>query len=123
MIQVYVAGKNMERAKSVMEAIRQNGDSVIFDWLIDLKEETDVSNIDKAFKEREGVRNCDILVYLWESDQESARYEAGMAMGLGKPIIICGKHKSFFFNLPEIITVDEDSEIIPAIKKLSDKRR
>jgi nucleoside 2-deoxyribosyltransferase len=123
MVQVYVAGKNMERAKSVMDAIRQNGDSVIFDWLIDLKEETDISNIDKAFKEREGVRNCDILIYLWESDQESARYEAGMAMGLGKPIIICRKHKSFFFNFPEIITVGEDSEIIPAIKKLSYKSR
>ncbi|MCH8069161.1 MAG: hypothetical protein IID16_07865, partial [Candidatus Marinimicrobia bacterium] len=53
--------------------------------------------------------------YLWERDQESARYEAGMAMGLGKPVIVSGKHDSFFFNLPNVHRIASDSEIISAI--------
>lgn len=117
MANVYVAGKNINRAKMVMDMLRKNKHIITFDWLVDIKEETDATNIKKSFLEREGVRKADVIVYLWESDQESARYEAGMAMGLGKQIIVVGKHNSFFFNLPEVVVIEDDSEILSVLEK------
>jgi hypothetical protein len=116
MSKIYVAGKNIKRAKSVMDMLRQHGHTITFDWLIDIRNETDATNIQKAYLEREGIREADILVYLWEPDQESARYEAGMAMGLGKKILIVGNHQSFFFKLPEVILVENDSDILSVIQ-------
>ena len=114
MTKIYVAGKNLERARKVMEDLRKNGHIITFDWLIDIENEKD--QIKKAHDEREGVRQADVLVYLWEKDQESARYEAGMAMGLGKKIIISGTHESFFFKLSEIICSLSDNEIIEVLQ-------
>ena len=74
---------------------------------------------EKAMDEVNAVRASDLLVYLWEPDQESARYEAGMAMGLKKPIIVSGKSDAFFFQLPQIYPVDKDDDIVVKIKTLS----
>ncbi len=102
-----------------MEMLVQNGHIITFDWLTGIENEKDEELIQKAINEREGVKKADILVYLWESDQESARYEAGMAMGLHKPIIVSGfRKKLFFLGLPEVISVKDDNEIITALKNL-----
>lgn len=118
MAKIYVAGKNLERARFVMDTLIENGHFIIFDWVKDIKNEKDP--FQKARDEREAVKQADILVYLWESDQESARYEAGMAMGLHKPIIVSGfKNKLFFLSLPEVINVLDDSEIISVLEKIN----
>ncbi len=101
-----------------MDTLIENGHFIIFDWVKDIKNEKDP--FQKARDEREAVKQADILVYLWESDQESARYEAGMAMGLHKPIIVSGfKNKLFFLSLPEVINVLDDSEIISVLEKIN----
>ncbi len=100
-----------------MDALRQAGHEITFDWLVGIEGEEDV--IQKTHDEREGVINADILVYLWEADQESARYEAGMARGLKMPIIVSGGHGKWFLSFPEVIRVDTDAEIIPALSGLS----
>jgi hypothetical protein len=64
------------------------------------------------------VCDADMLVYLWAPNQESARYEAGMAMGLKKPVIVSGKSDAFFFQLPNIYCVSSDDEIVQKIKEL-----
>lgn len=118
MLKIYVAGKNLERAKAIMNVLEENGYVIIFDWVKDINDEKDP--IKKAQEERKAVQESDILVYLWESDQESARYEAGMAMGLNKPIIVSGFNKKlpFFLSLPEVVSVSSDDEILSALEKL-----
>lgn len=114
MSKVYVASNNVRRAQSVMNLLKENGHSISFDWTIDIENES-LQNSEKAIIERDAIRNSDVLVYLWDENQESARYEAGMAMGLGKKVIVSGNHKSFFFQLPEVISVEDDNKIIKAL--------
>lgn len=117
-MKIYVAGKNLERARKVMDLLIQNGHTLTFDWVKDIENNKDPKN--KAFIEREAVKDSDALVYLWEDDQESARYEAGMAMGLHKPIIVSGFPKKFLFflSLPEVISLPTDDQILSAFDKL-----
>lgn len=111
-MKIYVAGKELKRARAVMKMLRDSGHQITYDWVSKFSGDNPK---DRSVDELKGVQEADLLVYLWESDQESARYEAGMAMGLGKPIIVSGKHDSFFFNLPNIHRVDSDDRIISAI--------
>ncbi|HEY1041775.1 MAG TPA: hypothetical protein VGE63_03600 [Candidatus Paceibacterota bacterium] len=113
MAKVYVASNEVDRAKSVMESLIRAGHEIIFDWTIGIEGEQDKQS--KALAEREAVRKCDILVYLWKADQESARFEAGMAMGLRKKIIVVTDHQAWFFTLPEVIQVNSDDEIVSVI--------
>ncbi len=116
-MKIYVAGKNLERAQKVMDNLKENGHEITFDWITGIENEKDPPQ--KAREEREAVKESDLLVYLWEDDQESARYEAGMAMGLHKPIIVSGFNKKLFFlSLPEVISVSSDNEIILALKNV-----
>ena len=117
MAKIYVAGKNIERAQKMMNTLRENGHVVIFDWITDITNEKDP--LQKAKDEREAVKQSEVLVYLYESDQESARYEVGMAMGLHKPIIVSNPRKNaFFLSLPEIISVENDTKILSALNKI-----
>ena len=116
MASIYVAGKDMVRARKVMSALRDTGHEIIYDWVALFN--TGPSP-EKARAEWEGVRNADILVYLWEPDQESARYEAGMAMGLEKILIVSGKADAFFFQLPHVHVVSSDDEIPKKLKEFN----
>ncbi|MFA5013059.1 MAG: hypothetical protein WC520_00650 [Candidatus Paceibacterota bacterium] len=115
MAKVYVAGKNLKRAQAVMDALRKDGHIIAYDWVALIEEG---STKEKAIIETQAVRDSDVLVYLWEDNQESARYEAGMAMGLKKTIIVSGKLDSFFFQIPNVHCVNSDEEIIQRIAEL-----
>ncbi len=115
MAYVYVAGKNLARAQTIMAQLREHGHHITYDWATSF---SDKNPKEKAISERDGVRQADVLVYLWEEDQESARYETGMAMGLEKPIVISGTKDSFFFQLPNIIRIESDNQIVSAIETL-----
>jgi len=111
MSKIYVASNNVKRAQSIMSLLKENGHTITFDWTINIENSSEQDR-EKVIIEREAIRNCDALVYLWDENQESARYEAGMAMGLGKKVIVSGNHKSFFFQLPEIVSAETDDKII-----------
>jgi hypothetical protein len=113
-MKIYVAGKNLRRAQTVMEMLCDNGHEITYDWANKFSEKNPKK---KSSDELKGIREADLLVYLWEPDQESARYEAGIAMGIGKPIIVSGKNNSFFFNLPNVYCVNSDNEIISAVDR------
>lgn len=115
MTKIYVASNEVARAKKVMEELLAAGHIITFDWTTDIEKQTDEDKINKPLKEREAVRECDVLVYLWKANQESARFEAGMAMGLGKKVIAVTGHQAWFFALPEVIQVDSDDQILQAI--------
>ena len=72
-----------------------------------------------ASDELAGVKAADCLVYLWEADQESARYEAGIAMGLGIPVLVVADHDSLFFYLSTVQQIESDDQIIDAIEQNS----
>lgn len=113
-MKIYVAGKNLDRAEKAMERLRSAGHEIIYDWVALIDDVSDL--VKKAYDEREAVKACDALVYLWESDQESARYEAGMAMGLDKRVVVSGKESAHFFTLPNVIVVRSDHDIPGALK-------
>jgi len=111
---IYVASKNILRARKVMEIIQKSGYEITFDWATDYHED----NWDEyAQKEREGIQKCDIFIYLWCEDAKSARYEAGMAMGLNKIVIASEAPDSFFYHLPNVVRIFSDLEIIDTITK------
>ena len=76
-MQIYVAGKDLKRARNVMDALISSGHKIAYDWVTHIDEGPTKA---KAILEAQAVRDSDFLVYLWEPTQESARYEAGMAM-------------------------------------------
>ena len=103
-----------------MNLLRESGHTITFDWLLDIENEIDP--VQKALDEREGVLQAEVLVYLWEPDQESARYEAGMAMGMKKQIIVSSAHSTWFFSLPEVAHVHTDEEILQALPSSSARK-
>lgn len=105
----------MERAQPVMDALTKDGHEITYDWITNMP---GGPSKDKAVAEWEAVRSSDLLVYLWESDQESARYEAGMAMGLQLPIVVSGNSKAFFFQIPNVHCVDSDEHIVDKVHEL-----
>ena len=98
-----------------MDALRKDGHVVTYDWVANMP---GGPTQDKAIAEWEAVRGSEVLVYLWESDQESARYEAGMAMGLQLPIVVSGNSKAFFFQIPNIYCVDSDKAILQKVREI-----
>ena len=115
MAKIYVAGNDLKRARNVMDNLIKYGHLITYDWVATFDEGPTKK---KAIDEANAVRQSDILVYLWAIDQESARYEAGMAMGLEKIIIVSGRTDAFFFQLPNIYCVHFDDEIVSIIKDL-----
>lgn len=116
MKRIYVAGNEVERARKVMKGLAAAGHTITFDWTTDIEGETAQDKVGKPLKEREAIIECDALVYLWKDNQESARFEVGMAMGLKKKIIVVTNHQAWFFALPEVIQVNSDSQILAAIE-------
>jgi len=98
-----------------MDALIKDGHIIVYDWVTKFDEGPTRK---KAIDEAKAIRSVDILVYLWAADQESARYEAGMAMGLEKLIIVSSKSDAFFFQLPNIHCVSSDNEIVSKVKEL-----
>ncbi|MBI2063725.1 MAG: hypothetical protein HYT65_01895 [Candidatus Yanofskybacteria bacterium] len=115
MAKIYVAGKNLARARLLMDMLRGRGHEITYDWATSFSAE---NPNEKAVEELEAVRKADMVIYLWEFDQESARYEAGMAMGLGKPIIVSGGPNSFFFKLPDVYCVERDNQIMEVVSDI-----
>jgi hypothetical protein len=116
MAKIYVVGKELNRARKIMNSLRDQKHQITYDWTINYSEN---DSAQKAMDELSGVRDADILVYLWEPSQESARYETGMAMGLGKKIIVSGGPDAFFFKLPDVYQVDSDEDVLKALSFLN----
>lgn len=118
MAKIYVAANEVARAQAVMKSLIDAGHTITFDWTIDIGPNEQEDKPIKALKEREAVRDCDILVYLWKDNQESARIEAGMAMGLRKPVVVVTDHQAWFFSLPEVVQIATDDAIVETVNKI-----
>jgi len=112
-VKIYVAGKDLERARQVMEQLKNAGHYITYDWVAHINDRSNMTQ--KAIDERQAIIDCDALVYLWEEDQESARYEAGMAMGLNKKVVVSGKDNAHFFTLPNVVVANSDDDVVDAL--------
>lgn len=112
MAKVYVSSNDVIRAKEVMNKLAEAGHTITFDWTIGIETESDFDKKYKPLKEREAIKECDFFIYLYEDSQESAKFEAGMAMGLGKKVIVVTDVDSWFFSLPEVVKVSDDDQIL-----------
>lgn len=120
-LSVYVAGKEPQRAARMIERVRAAGHTVAFDWIAagDFDAGLDSArSLELAIAERAAVQRSDAVIYLWEPGQESARYEAGMALGLEIPLIVVG-HESFFYYLPGVEMVADEDEALVALECLA----
>lgn len=117
-MKIYIASNEVERTRMVANRLEQNGHTIVYKWYDQIENEKpeDIPRI--AQEEREAIRESDALVYLWRSDQESARIEAGMAMGLGLPVIAVGNQEVFFFNLPDVYVVPSDDEAVKMVEAI-----
>ncbi|MEO5646691.1 MAG: hypothetical protein ABIO57_00470 [Candidatus Paceibacterota bacterium] len=61
-MKIYVAGKNLERARKVMDMLIEHGHTITFDWVNDIYNEE--SPNEKAVMERDAIKEADLLVYL-----------------------------------------------------------
>jgi hypothetical protein len=109
---VFVSGKGRKRARRMMDALTVSGVRIAYDWTDEKRGESDP---ELAAELHAAVCGASVVVYLWEADQESARYEAGMAMGLGIPLVVVGGPVSLFFGLPNVIRVDSDADVSAAL--------
>ena len=108
---IYLAGKNLDRANRVAKILEDSGYSIPCNYKDD---ETNFGPEDEV----RAVRSADVLVYLWESDQESARYEVGMAIALGKPVVVVHDNPKWFLQLPNVHAVSRDEDIIKALSEV-----
>lgn len=116
MANIYVAGRNISRTEEVIRALVAAGHTIADDWTVHYREDDGAA---RAAREVQAIRTADLLIYLWEPKGESSCYEAGMAMGLGKPVIVVASgHNSFFFQLPNVYCVGDDKAIAGAIAAL-----
>ena len=112
---IYLAGKNLDRANRVAKILEDSGYSIPCNWYYNYKDdETNFSPEDEV----QAVRSADVLVYLWESDQESARYDVGMAIALGKPVVVVHDTPKWFLQLSNIHAVSRDEDIIKALSEV-----
>lgn len=115
---IYIAGNEIERARAVGKQLEAAGHRIAYKWYDSIENEKTEDAPQIAHEEREAVRSADALVYLWQQNQESARFEAGMAMALGTPIVVSGYRDAFFFHLPEIDTVERDTDVAAKLDEL-----
>lgn len=131
-MKIYVAGKtqDVEKVRTIMRIVKRLGHEITHDWTVkldqvmlqrgrrDLAPETmEQQEREMAIADREGVRDADVLLVVSsEHALVGTLIEAGMALGLGKQVILVkAPMESFpasvFWHLPETLlaTTNEDS--------------
>jgi nucleoside 2-deoxyribosyltransferase len=113
----YIATKfenKLEVAKAKATLIAA-GHEVPYDWTI-----SQVKSTEQAQNDVNGVRNCDVVLALFEQEHryKGAIAEIGMAIILGKPIFVIGNwlDSMIFMHLPIITKVNNVEEVISYLR-------
>lgn len=119
---IYVAGKTDDwpRVRQAQEFCERLGHRITYDWTktvervgaaVELTGEiTEEFRCECAEEDRRGVREADLLIMLTFPGLCGTLIEAGMALGLGTPVLVIGdpERNSVFFALPEVTMTDEE---------------
>lgn len=114
-MKVYVAGPmytGMDHVKVLMKALRKAGHKITYDWTAQpISEDGDPDERrELAEAEQNGVLQADALVLIDHDRPRGALIETGMALGDGKPVIVClakDKNPSLFYSLPNCTVLVE----------------
>lgn len=97
-MKIYVAGKfeDRESIRALYVILRQHKHTITLDWTNHDHPESDKEQEEWAIADIEGVKQCDILIALFLRDYRyrGALIEVGVALGLGKPVIILGRNEN-----------------------------
>ena len=127
-MRVYVAAKSEEapRARALMTALESRGHVVTHDWTRESAEGLDgparIEYLRRcAFADVEGVVSADALVIICHPKGSGQYTELGIAIGLGKPIIVMDRARSsnIFLNLP-IIDVIGEAGVVNALDDVAE---
>lgn len=109
-----------ERIQKVAEYLESMGVEIVSTWLqetysptVDIRTLPGGINQALAEKDVEEIRSCDVLIFFAEDqDQQPPRggrhVEFGMALALGKRVVVVGDRENIFHHLPMV-------EAIPTI--------
>lgn len=119
-MKIYIASKfeNKENVRNLIKECINMGHTVPYDWTY-----AGIADIEQACFDLEGVRNCDILVGLFnvpDVQYKGAIAEVGMAMALNKNIYIFGNYldSMVFMFLKNVKKVSSNQELFWQISLL-----
>lgn len=128
MIKIYVASSllNIERAKEVMNRVKNEGFQITYDWTThgQVYNETECERI--AILEEQGVLDCDVFLMVLPG-RAGAHIEFGIARASNKHIIILQEieveRKTFYYlparqGRPKVIRVKTEDEAFIHIRNL-----
>ena len=122
-MKIYVAGKWQDRknVRKLMDELENGGHTVTYDWTKD--EENAVGYpIQNTINDTLGVRNCDVIVGRFIDDYKysGALTEMGMAIGLGKPVLIIGHaiDNCIFINHPTVQKFETELELLSFVRQI-----
>ena len=116
----FVSGKvgDDNITKMVMEALKNAGHEITFDWTtikhLRPYDKNAAASRDAAVSESRGVKNADVLIIIAHDKGIGMYVELGIAIGVGLPIRVVTKVESrtMFFHHPLVKKVNTIDEVI-----------
>lgn len=119
---IYVAGKTNDwpRVRQVQEFCERLGHRITYDWTKTVErvgpDACTTGGVDEEFRrecaieDQRGTREADLLIMLCSGGLCGTLIEAGMALGLGTPVLVIGEpeRNSVFFALDEVTMTDDE---------------
>lgn len=111
-MKIYVASKFEEgpRVQKIYEILRKRGHTITHDWTTEDASKYTGEDLAKfkaecAFKDYQGVKDCDLILVLNHEKLYGGAAEMGMAIALDKKVVVVGEsiRENIFFHLKNII--------------------
>jgi hypothetical protein len=128
---VYPASRNRQRCIDAVTALEAAGHKVTHNWAIGPACRYSSADAEIAATDVIGVKTAQVLLLLWEEGMLGANVEFGIALGLGKRIIVVGwfrpdaggsggqGDRNVFYHLPSVVHV---ATLAEALRVLNDWR-
>jgi nucleoside 2-deoxyribosyltransferase len=128
-LNVYLAanGREIETTRKAMQAIRDAGHRITHDWTVGIENQRPADPVERervrqaaALADVAGIRAADVLVLL-DHDKGFGMYvEMGVAIGLGKPVIVVDeRYHQVFFSLPTVRLAETVEQAIALLSAVS----
>jgi hypothetical protein len=125
MSKIYVASSllNKENVNELYRFLAENGHEITYDWTTHGRVTGQDELIIIARKEFDGVVDADLLLMLMPA-RNGSHVEFGVALALGKPIIIVTANSLYedksFYHLDNVHIVSDTKSIMDLIKTLTE---
>jgi len=126
-MKVYVAAHCRWAACHVADALRSAGVNVISSWhgkaFLPTETHTEQERREIAIEDASEVMDCDALVLVAGKEKYSGGkfVEAGIAIGLGKRVVVLGRRENMLLWHPLVTSVEEPEDISGALYDLSSR--